>query len=70
LRRLDDIRELLDETALLVAVEHANGSEHLDSHAFGVRRRLAAAKPETNGSAALTTSRLTVARLVAEGLTN
>src|SRR6266568_3074621 len=37
---------------------------------LGVRRRLVAAKPETNGWAALTTSELTVARLVAEGLTN
>jgi DNA-binding CsgD family transcriptional regulator/tetratricopeptide (TPR) repeat protein len=38
--------------------------------ALGVRRRLVAAEPETNGWAALTTSELTVARLVAEGLTN
>jgi ATP/maltotriose-dependent transcriptional regulator MalT len=37
---------------------------------LGVRRRLVAAAPETNGWAALTTSELTVARLVAEGLTN
>ena len=37
---------------------------------LGVRRRLVAAEPETNGWAALTTSELTVARLVAEGLTN
>jgi DNA-binding CsgD family transcriptional regulator len=37
---------------------------------LGVRRRLIAAGPETNGWAALTTSELTVARLVAEGLTN
>jgi DNA-binding CsgD family transcriptional regulator/tetratricopeptide (TPR) repeat protein len=37
---------------------------------LGVRRRLIAAEPETNGWAALTTSELTVARLVAEGLTN
>jgi DNA-binding CsgD family transcriptional regulator len=37
---------------------------------LGVRRRLAAAEPETNGWAALTTSELAVARLVAEGLTN
>ncbi|HLB18968.1 MAG TPA: helix-turn-helix transcriptional regulator, partial [Gaiellaceae bacterium] len=36
----------------------------------GVRRRLVAAEPETNGWAALTTAELTVARLVAEGLTN
>ena len=37
---------------------------------LGVRRRLVAAEPETNGWAALTTSELAVARLVAEGLTN
>jgi DNA-binding NarL/FixJ family response regulator len=37
---------------------------------LGVRRRLIAAEPETNGWTALTTSELTVARLVAEGLTN
>jgi DNA-binding CsgD family transcriptional regulator/tetratricopeptide (TPR) repeat protein len=37
---------------------------------LGVRRRLVAAEPETSGWAALTTSELTVARLVAEGLTN
>jgi len=37
---------------------------------LGVRRRLVAAEPEANGWAALTTSELTVARLVAEGLTN
>jgi len=37
---------------------------------LGVRRRLVAAEPETNGWAALTMSELTVARLVAEGLTN
>jgi len=37
---------------------------------LGVRRRLVAAEPETNGWAALTTSELTVTRLVAEGLTN
>ena len=35
-----------------------------------MRRRLVAAELETNGWAALTTSELTVARLVAEGLTN
>src|SRR6266404_2428224 len=37
---------------------------------LGVRRRLITAEPETNGWAALTTSELTVARLVVEGLTN
>jgi len=37
---------------------------------LGVRRRLVATEPETNGWAALTTSELAVARLVAEGLTN
>jgi DNA-binding CsgD family transcriptional regulator len=37
---------------------------------LGVRRRLVTAEPETNGWAALTTSELPVARLVAEGLTN
>jgi DNA-binding CsgD family transcriptional regulator len=37
---------------------------------LGVRRRLVAAEPETNGWAALTTSELAVAQLVAEGLTN
>ncbi|MDX6491366.1 MAG: hypothetical protein QOD43_1611 [Gaiellaceae bacterium] len=37
---------------------------------LGVRRRLVATEPETNGWAALTTSEITVARLVAEGLTN
>src|SRR6266404_6138143 len=37
---------------------------------LGVRRRLIAVEPETNGWAALTASELTVARLVAEGLTN
>jgi DNA-binding CsgD family transcriptional regulator/tetratricopeptide (TPR) repeat protein len=37
---------------------------------LGVRRRLVAAEPETNGWAALTSSEVTVARLVAEGLTN
>jgi DNA-binding CsgD family transcriptional regulator len=37
---------------------------------LGVRRRLIAAEPETNGWTALTTSELTVARLVADGLTN
>jgi DNA-binding CsgD family transcriptional regulator len=37
---------------------------------LGVRRRLVAREPQTNGWVALTTSELTVARLVAEGLTN
>ena len=37
---------------------------------LGVRRRLVTAEPETSGWAALTTSERTVARLVAEGLTN
>jgi DNA-binding CsgD family transcriptional regulator len=37
---------------------------------LGVRRRLVAAEPATDGWEALTTSELTVARLVAEGLTN
>ena len=37
---------------------------------LGVRRRLVAAEPETDGWAALTSSELSVARLVAEGLTN
>ena len=37
---------------------------------LGVRRRLVAAEPETNGWSSLTASELTVARLVAEGLTN
>jgi len=37
---------------------------------LGVRRRLVAAEPETHGWAALTTAELSVARLVAEGLTN
>jgi DNA-binding CsgD family transcriptional regulator len=37
---------------------------------LGVRRRLVSAEPETNGWAALTEAELTVARLVAEGLTN
>jgi DNA-binding CsgD family transcriptional regulator/tetratricopeptide (TPR) repeat protein len=37
---------------------------------LGVRRRLIAAEPETNGWAALTTSEVAVARLVADGLTN
>jgi DNA-binding CsgD family transcriptional regulator len=37
---------------------------------LGVRRRLVTVEPETNGWAALTTSELAVARLVAEGLTN
>jgi DNA-binding CsgD family transcriptional regulator len=37
---------------------------------LGVRRRLVTAEPETNGWAAMTTSELPVARLVAEGLTN
>jgi DNA-binding CsgD family transcriptional regulator len=37
---------------------------------LGVRRRLVTAEPETSGWTALTTSELTVARLVAEGLTN
>src|SRR3954462_10023418 len=37
---------------------------------LGVRRRVVAGEPETNGWAALTTSELAVARLVAEGLTN
>jgi DNA-binding CsgD family transcriptional regulator len=37
---------------------------------LGVRRRLVTAEPETSGWAALTTSELTVARLVTEGLTN
>jgi len=37
---------------------------------LGVRRRLVTVEPETNGWAALTTSELTVARLVADGLTN
>jgi DNA-binding CsgD family transcriptional regulator/tetratricopeptide (TPR) repeat protein len=37
---------------------------------LGVRRRLVAGDRETNGWAALTSSELTVARLVAEGLTN
>ena len=37
---------------------------------LGVRRRLVPAEPQTEGWASLTTSELTVARLVAEGLTN
>ena len=37
---------------------------------LGVRRRLVAAEPETSGWGALTASELTVARLVADGLTN
>src|SRR5437667_1386952 len=37
---------------------------------LGVRRRLVTAEPETSGWAALTRSELTIARLVAEGLTN
>ncbi|MEA2503209.1 MAG: hypothetical protein QOG36_252, partial [Actinomycetota bacterium] len=37
---------------------------------LGVRRRLVTTEPETSGWAAMTTSELTVARLVAEGLTN
>jgi DNA-binding CsgD family transcriptional regulator len=37
---------------------------------LGVRRRLVTAEPDMSGWAALTTSELTVARLVAEGLTN
>ena len=37
---------------------------------LGVRRRLVTAEPETSGWAALTTAEVTVARLVAEGLTN
>ena len=37
---------------------------------LGVRRRLIAAEPETSGWAALTSSELAVARLVADGLTN
>lgn len=38
--------------------------------ALGVRRRLVTLEPETHGWRALTASELTVARLVAEGLTN
>ena len=37
---------------------------------LGVRRRLVAPEPETTGWTALTTSEVTVARLVADGLTN
>jgi DNA-binding CsgD family transcriptional regulator/tetratricopeptide (TPR) repeat protein len=37
---------------------------------LGVRRRLLTVEPETNGWAAMTASELTVARLVADGLTN
>ena len=37
---------------------------------LGVRRRLIAAEPETNGWAAMTAAEVAVARLVAEGLTN
>jgi DNA-binding CsgD family transcriptional regulator/tetratricopeptide (TPR) repeat protein len=37
---------------------------------LGIRRRLVTTEPEASGWAALTTSELTVARLVAEGLTN
>jgi DNA-binding CsgD family transcriptional regulator len=37
---------------------------------LGVRRRLVAAELETNGWAAMTSSELAVAQLVAEGLTN
>jgi DNA-binding CsgD family transcriptional regulator len=37
---------------------------------LGVRRRVVTAEPETHGWAALTTSELAVARLVADGLTN
>jgi DNA-binding CsgD family transcriptional regulator len=37
---------------------------------LGVRRRLVAAEPETNGWAAMTAAELAVARLVADGLTN
>jgi DNA-binding CsgD family transcriptional regulator len=35
-----------------------------------VRKRLVVAEPETNGWAAMTSSELAVAQLVAEGLTN
>jgi DNA-binding CsgD family transcriptional regulator len=38
--------------------------------ALGVRRRIATAEPETHGWAALTAAEISVARLVAEGLTN
>jgi DNA-binding CsgD family transcriptional regulator len=38
--------------------------------ALGVRRRIAAAEPETHGWAALTAAEIAVARLVSEGLTN
>ena len=38
--------------------------------ALGVRRRIAAAEPETHGWSALTAAEVAVARLVAEGLTN
>jgi DNA-binding CsgD family transcriptional regulator/tetratricopeptide (TPR) repeat protein len=37
---------------------------------LGVRRRLVTSEPETSGWGAMTTSELTVAQLVAEGLTN
>jgi DNA-binding CsgD family transcriptional regulator len=37
---------------------------------LGVRRRLVPAEPPTEGWASLTSSELTIARLVAEGLTN
>jgi len=37
---------------------------------LGVRRRLVAAEPQTHGWEALTTSELSVAQLVTEGLTN
>ena len=37
---------------------------------LGVRRRIVPAEPETNGWAALTRSELTIARIVAEGMTN
>ena len=37
---------------------------------LGVRRRLVTAEPETTGWAAMTPAEVTVARLVAEGLTN
>ena len=65
--------ETLDRTlALYTELGATWGARRIRSRLreLGVRRRLVAVEPETNGWAALTASEVTVARLVAEGLTN
>jgi DNA-binding CsgD family transcriptional regulator len=65
--------DVLDRTlALYTELGASWGARRVRSRLreLGVRRRLVTAEPETSGWAALTGAELTVARLVAEGLTN